>query len=110
MSLEQVIVVAGDTPYTSERRGSRSAAGRCVDRSLPPRTPKTFEAKAAPDSEGALGFLWYRQYTFAATRGRGRRVRLRYVDGPVLSAWRFRVESVLFRWKVTQSLLVDRVA
>lgn len=110
MSLEPVIVVTGYTPLKRQRRVYHFAVDQAVDRSLPPHTPRTFEAKAPLDPEGAMGFLWYRQYTFAATRGRARRVRLRYVDGPVLSAWRFRIESPLFRWKATQHLLVERVA
>ena len=109
MSLEPVVVVTGYTPYKRQRRVYHFAV-KAADRSLPPHTPKTFEAVAPADHEGSMGFLWYRRYTFAATRGRARSVRLRYVDGAPVSAWRFRVESLLFRWKPTQGLLVRKVA
>ena len=110
MSLEPVIALIGYTPLKRERRIYHFALDQALDRSLPPHTPKTFEAKAPPDAEGALGFLWYRQYTFAATRGRGSRVCLRYVEGPRLSGWRFRTEFALFRWKATQHFLIQRAA
>jgi hypothetical protein len=110
MSLEPVVVVTGYTPLKRERRVYHFAIKSPADRSLRPHTPKTFEAVAPPDPEGAMGFLWYRRYTFAATRGRGRSVRLRYVDGSPISAMRFKVESLLFRWKATQGFLVENVA
>jgi hypothetical protein len=46
MSLEPVIVVTGYTPYKRQRRVYHFAVDQSADRSLPPHTPKTFEAKA----------------------------------------------------------------
>ncbi len=109
MSLEPVVVLTGYTPMKREPRLYYFAIAQTTDRSLPPHSPRTFDATSPTDDEGAMGFLWYRQYTFSATRGRTRRVLTRYVDGPLIPAWRFRIERLLFRVRVTQFFLVNRV-
>lgn len=66
------------------------------DRSLPSHVPRRFKAgSTASTAEHVM--LWYRTYHFSPTKGRTRRLRLRYIDGPKLSLLRFMLELAIFR-------------
>src|SRR6185437_15755828 len=80
-----------------------------TDRSLDPHKPKQLLAAGTKAGQHAFTFLWYRVYTFRATRGWKRRVYLRHISGPQLSWARFRIESTLLRWDWSRSWLLKRV-
>ncbi len=67
------------------------------DRSLPSHVPRRFKAGSTVSTAEHV-MLWYRTYHFSPTKGRTRRLRLRYIDGPKLSLWRFMLEVAIFRW------------
>jgi len=79
-----------------------------ADRSLDPHKPKRLSAAGAADEE-AFPFLWYRAYTFRATRGRPCRVYLRHIDGPELSWLRFCWEAMRLRIPWMRDALLKRV-
>ncbi len=80
-----------------------------MDRSLDPHKPKRLLAAGTTSGQHAFTFLWYRAYTFRATRGSSRRVYLRHIDGPQLSWARFRFEATLVRWDWSRAWLLKRV-
>ena len=53
-----------------------------MDRSLDPHKPKRFLAAGTTSDQHAFVFLYYRTYTFRATRGSSRRVYLRHTGVP----------------------------
>ena len=108
MSLEPAVILVGYTP-TLKRCVVQFAVDPGPGRSLPPHVPQDMRASAPPDPDAVIGFLWYRRYTFAATRGRPRHVFLRHVNGPRLSAARFYCERALFRISWTHALLLRAV-
>lgn len=70
------------------------------DRSLPPFSPKTFQASRTIRDQELLaraGFTFFRTYTFFFTRGRTRRVRIRSASGVRISYRRYLIERWLFR-------------
>ncbi len=70
------------------------------DRSLPPYSPKTFQASRTIRDRELLtraGFTFFRTYTFCFTRGRTRRVRIRSASGVRISYPRYLIERWLFR-------------
>jgi len=69
---------------------------RELDRNLAPFTPKQFAASAREVLPGR-GHGWFRTYTFAPTRGRKCRVRIRNVSLDPIGFWRFWVEMFWFR-------------
>jgi len=69
-----------------------------MDRSLDPHKPRRLLAAGTTSDQHTFVFLYYRTYTFRATRGPARRVYLRQIDGPQLSWFRF-------HWERTQVLL-----
>jgi hypothetical protein len=79
-----------------------------ADRSLEPHKPKRISAVGEADQD-VFPFLWYRAYTFRATRGRPCRVYLRHIDGPELSWLRFRWEVTRLRIPWTRDALLKRV-
>jgi hypothetical protein len=106
MSLEPTVTMTG-LDLKLRRRRYTMAVSSHENRTLPPHAPKSFGVLCDPDP--AFGFLWYRTYTFRATRGGARRVHLRYIDGPPLSAVRSFFEIRLMRWAWTRDLLLKRV-
>lgn len=108
ISLEPSVVLVGYTPK-ARRHVIHFAVDPGPGRSLPPHVPQSLMASAPPDPDALIGFLWYRKYTFSATRGRPRHVRLRHLNGPRLSALRFLVELCLFRIPWTRGFLLHRL-
>lgn len=81
-----------------------------VDRSLDPHKPKQLSAVGTTDKAGhAFTFLWYRVYTFRATRGRPCHVYLRTIDGQPLSKIRCYWEAMQLRIPWTRDALLKRV-
>lgn len=66
-------------------------------RGLAPYDPTRIYA-VARDPDSSYYFLWLRRYRIAATRGRTRLVRLRWVEGPVLGFGRYWLERTLFHF------------
>ena len=119
-SLTPTVVLTGYLPKPRGERRRRTTLGtrrrfdfrvKEVDRRLPPHSPARLTAvlptediwgAELPDGEGdVLGFLWFKTYTFAPTRGRPLRYRVRSADGVRLSWVRFWLERFWFRARGT---------
>lgn len=109
MSLEPIVILVGYTPQ-GRRLAVQYTVGPESPLSLPPQVVQNITASAPPDPDAHIGFLWYRRYTFAATRGRPRHAYLRKVNGRRLLALQFLVEGVLFRMAWTRGILLRLVA
>ena len=79
-----------------------------VQRTLPPSTPTTFTAvnrlSAGRQLRDKLGFMFFKTYTFAFTRGRKAKVRIRSADGDRLSWKRYVFERFHFAIRGVNSL------
>ena len=90
-------------PYSIEFRIEESA-----QRTLPPSTPITFTAlnrlKAGRELSDKLGHMFFKTYTFAFTRGRKTKVRIRSADKVRLSLGRYVWERLKFALRGVNSL------
>src|SRR4029077_9500754 len=94
MSLEPTVTLAGlDLRFRWHR--FRMSMDPGVNRTLPLHTPRPLSVLC--DLDPAFPFLWYRTYTFRATRGGPCCVRLRHIHGPPVSAFRSFCERQLMR-------------
>jgi hypothetical protein len=112
VALEPTIDVAGLWVHGGEFapwRGALTFFWNSPDRSLEPHKPRRFLAAGTTAGQHEFGFLWYRAYTFRATRGRPCRIYLRHIDGPQLSWLRFHWERVQLRLPWTRDALLKRV-
>jgi hypothetical protein len=69
------------------------------ERSLPPSSPKEFEAEKKLSNANILasiGFTFFRTYTFSFTHGRKRRVRIRSASGVQIGVLRYYMDLTLF--------------
>jgi hypothetical protein len=77
-------------------------------RTLPPSTPITFTVvnrlNAGREISDRLGFMFFKTYTFAFTRGRKVKVRIRSADHVCLSWWRYLFERLHFALRGVNSL------
>ena|SRR2546426_5255872 len=80
-----------------------------IARDLDPHKPKRLTAAGTESGQHAFAFLWYRVYTFRATRGRPCRVYLRHIAGPQLSWLRFQWERIQLLLPWTRDALLKRV-
>lgn len=95
MSLEPTVTMVGlDLQFRWHRY--EMTVDPAADRTLPPHTPRRLSVLA--DLDPVFPYLWYRTYTFRATRGGARRIRLRHRHGPPLSTLQSFCERHLMRW------------
>jgi hypothetical protein len=106
MSLRPTVKVTGYDIRTGEKRKAILEVDDKIDRSLPSHDPKRIKLypMSAAD-KAALNDLCYRTYHFKASRGRGTKVRRRFVDEG-LRLPQYWAEVTLLRFEPTRVRLV----
>ncbi len=79
-----------------------------VSRTLAPFVPARLEAtndkQIGRKLSAALGFMFFKTYTFSFARGHKRRVRIRSADGYPLGLWRYLYGRIAFKLRGVRSL------
>jgi len=111
LSLDPLVSLTGIVPVVMQRksgprlhRDSYNYKIETTDRSLPPHTPKVFEAYG--ESDDMRPFLWFITYTFKSSRGKVKKIRIRSADKYHLSLARYVCELALYA--VGNKLYIDR--